>query len=255
MIGLKLWSINTDYYLDCAKKLYNEGIFDYIELYYVPNTLKTLEKWRNLNIPFTLHAPHYEQRVNLADKNKEKFNTSVYRDVAIFKQELKAKYVIVHGGMLGTPEEAIRQIKLIKLDNILIENKPYIAPLDNALLCRGATYDEVKFIIDKLACGFCFDIGHAICAYNSLRDSIKLDLYEYLSLLNSLNPTCYHISDNYIESPIDRHLHFGTGNYDFKRLKQIFNPTKDICIETCKNSKTNLDDYVQDVLFLKRIIL
>lgn len=30
-IGLKLWSINTDFYYEEAKKLYNQGYFDYVE--------------------------------------------------------------------------------------------------------------------------------------------------------------------------------------------------------------------------------
>ena len=42
--GLKLWSCNTDYYYDEAIKLYNQKIFDYIELYVVPETLETLDK-------------------------------------------------------------------------------------------------------------------------------------------------------------------------------------------------------------------
>ncbi len=46
--GLKLWSCNTDFYYEEAKKLYNQGIFDYIELYVVPETLETLPKWKEL---------------------------------------------------------------------------------------------------------------------------------------------------------------------------------------------------------------
>ena len=41
-IGLKLWSINTDYYYDEAKRLYDEGVFDYIELYVVPDTITAI---------------------------------------------------------------------------------------------------------------------------------------------------------------------------------------------------------------------
>ena len=46
-LGLKLWSINTGFYYEEAKKLYAQGIFDYIELYVVPDTLDTLPKWKN----------------------------------------------------------------------------------------------------------------------------------------------------------------------------------------------------------------
>ena len=57
-LGLKLWSVNTDYYYEEAKRLYSEGVFDYIELYVVPNTLDTLPRWKELEIPFIIHAPH-----------------------------------------------------------------------------------------------------------------------------------------------------------------------------------------------------
>ena len=40
--GLKLWSVNTDYYYDEAIRLYSEGVFDYIELYVVPDTLEKI---------------------------------------------------------------------------------------------------------------------------------------------------------------------------------------------------------------------
>ena len=47
-LGLKLWSINTDNYLKEAIKLYNQGIYDYIELYVVPGSLEHLSKWETL---------------------------------------------------------------------------------------------------------------------------------------------------------------------------------------------------------------
>ena len=53
-LGLKLWSVNTDYYYEEAKRLYSEGVFDYIELYVVPNTLDTLAKWKELKYPSPL---------------------------------------------------------------------------------------------------------------------------------------------------------------------------------------------------------
>ena len=73
-IGLKLWSTNTDHYLREAKKLYAEGVFDYIELYVVPESLKCANEWKTLNIPYVIHAPHSAHGINLADKNCEDRN-------------------------------------------------------------------------------------------------------------------------------------------------------------------------------------
>ena len=71
-IGLKLWSINTDYYYDEAIRLYNDGVYDYIELYVVPNMTDTIEKWKKLDIPFIFHCPHFAHGFNLAKiENKD----------------------------------------------------------------------------------------------------------------------------------------------------------------------------------------
>ena len=43
-LGLKLWSTNTtDYFLE-AIRLFDQKVYEYIELYVVPNTISTLKK-------------------------------------------------------------------------------------------------------------------------------------------------------------------------------------------------------------------
>jgi len=403
-LGLKLWSNNIDNYLKEAEKLYKQGVYDYIELYVVPNTLETIPKWKNLNteldIPFTLHAPHFIHDINLADKSKEKYNTEVFKQVEEFSNELNATYTVVHSGIEGNIDETIRQLKIIsasyppleggskslisgrggipaqytenalgnsknlrknmtgeerilwrflknhQLDNlkfrrqqpigkyivdfvcfekklvieldgsghngaeqilydvnrdeflkglgytilrfwnneiyknidgiiekifeavnnplssvlslerrgritkkILIENKPFVAPLRDNRICRGATIEEISKVIDEIGCGFCLDVGHAICTANTL----KIEPYEYISQFNELNPTCYHLSDNFIDSEIDKHLNFGQGNYDFKKIFDIIDTNKNIAIETNKKSKENIDDFIEDVKWLKNL--
>lgn len=265
-LGLKLWSRNTDFYFEEAKRLFKGGWFNYIELYVVPNTVDTIEKWKTLgadfNIPFTLHAPHFINGVNLAEKSKEEFNYKIFEEVGQFCDELNAGYIVVHSGIEGDIEETIRQLKIINLKKMLIENKPYIAPLKKDLICRGATIEEISKVIDGVGCGFCLDIGHAICTYNSLlksKDSIhhspfnihSEDPYGFLKQFNALKPRCYHLSDNFIDNHIDSHLHLGQGNFDFKKIFDIINTDKNIAIETNKNSKENLDDFIKDVQFLK----
>lgn len=255
-LGLKLWSNNTNNYLQEAERLYNQEIYDYIELYVVPDTLETIKKWQKLNIPFTLHAPHFVHGANLSDKTKEKNNIEIYKQVNEFFNELKAGYIVVHSGIEGTIEETIRQLKNIishyslLTTHYLIENKPYIAPLKRDLICRGATLEEIKKVIEEVGCGFCLDIGHVICTANSL----KIEPYTYLKQFNDLNPTCYHLSDNFIDNEIDGHMHLGKGNYDFKKIFDIINLNKNIAIETNKISKIALDDFVEDVKFIKNMI-
>lgn len=255
-LGLKLWSTNSDYYLEEAKNLYEQGIYDYIELYIVPDTLAAVPKWKALKIPFTLHATHAVHGVNLADSSKENYNIEIFKQIEEFFYELNASYVVVHSGIEGTIEETIKQLRNITSNispftsNLLIENKPYIAPLiESKKLCRGATIKEISKVINEIGCGFCLDIGHAICTANSL----KVKPYEFLEKFNKLNPTCYHLSDNFIDSEIDGHMHLGKGNYDFKKILDIIDTNKNIAVETNKISKINLDDFVEDVKWLKNL--
>ena len=248
-LGLKLWSTNTESYLREAQRLYTLGVYDYIELYIVPNTLDTLDKWSKLKIPFTLHAPHFMHGVNLANSEKFEYNKEIYREVEIFRSSLNAKYTVIHGGIEGNVEETIRQLRLINPKNFLIENKPYIAPLGNHNLCRGYNIEEIKKITDETNCGFCLDIGHCICSANSM----NIEPYLYVREFNKLDPKMYHLSDGEIDSEIDKHLHFGQGNFDIKRILGIISKDKCLSIETNKNSKENLEDFIEDVLTIRTL--
>lgn len=254
-LGLKLWSNNTDFYFDEAKKFFQKGFYNYIELYVVPNTLETIEKWKTLNtelkIPFTLHAPHFAHGVNLAKKENEKTNLEIFQEVKQFADWLNAQYIVVHSGIDGNIEETARQLKFFNDSRILIENKPYKA-LPNRMkgeFCRGATIEEIEYVIKETNCGFCLDVGHAICSANTL----KQEPYDYVAKFNTLNPTCYHLSDNFIDTEFDKHLHFGQGNYDLKKIFDIIDTEKNIAIETNKGSRENLNDFVEDVKWLKNL--
>lgn len=248
--GLKLWSINTDVYYEEAKKLYSQGVFDYIELYVVPNSLETLPKWKELNIPFIIHAPHFAHGFNLAKKEKEESNLAIYREVKQFADELDVKFIIFHGGIDGDIKETARQLASFNEPRALIENKPYVA-LPNKMggeFCRGYNIDEIKLVKETAKCSFCLDFGHAICAANSL----GVNVYEYCKDFLQFNPNMYHLTDlNDITSPYDSHLHLGTGELDFKQIFDMIPDKSYITFETIKNSKENLDDFIEDMEWLK----
>ena len=118
-IGLKLWSVNTDSYLREAKRLYAERVFDYLELYVVPGSPKTLPLWKALQdelaLPFAIHAPHSAHGVNLADSAKRESNAKTFDEVRHFADQLYAKHIIVHGGAYPhhaevSPETAIEEL-------------------------------------------------------------------------------------------------------------------------------------------------
>ena len=252
-IGLKLWSINTDFYLKEAGRLHDKGVYDYIELYVVPETLETLPLWKRLNIPFIIHNPHFAHGFNLAKAEKKERNREIYEQTKRFADELNAKHIIFHGGIDGNVEETAAQLASFNEPRALIENKPFVA-LPNRMggqFCRGATYDELKRIIDTAKCGFCFDIGHAVCSANSQ----KKEPYAFLHELMSLKPAIFHLSDvTDMTSPYDAHPHLGSGELDIVRLKrEIFPENAVISVETNKDSKETLDDFIKDTEYLKNV--
>ncbi len=250
-IGLKLWNINTDYYYDEALKLYNEKVFDYIELYIVPGHLDLIDKWDKINIPFDIHAPHFAHNMNLSKKKYEKDNYIKYIEVKEYADRLNSKVIVFHGGISGDYKETARQLANFNDDRIVIENKPF-QPLrmskDNR--CIGSTYEELKYIMEVSGCGFCLDIGHAICSANSQ----NLEPYNYIKKLSTLDPKRIHLSDIETSSIYDQHLNYGNGNLDFEKVLKALPSDINITIETNKISKTDLNDYKNDVLFLKEIL-
>ena len=53
--------------------------------------------------------------------------------------------------------------------------------------------------MEESGCGFCLDIGHAICSANSL----GIEPYSYIEKLVTLNPKRIHLSDIDIKSKYD----------------------------------------------------
>lgn len=248
-IGLKLWSINTDYYYDEAIRLYNEGVFDFIELYVVPDTFDTIKKWEKLNIPFTIHAPHFNHGVNLADYTKFEYNKNIFNQMFKIADKLNVEYIIFHPGVLGDINETIKQLNKIKDDRMIVENKPpYQVP--SMRLCRGSSIEEIKKIVNETNLKICLDIGHAICSANYFKE----DPYYYLQKFQDLNPVYYHFVDNFIDNTKDKHLNLGHGNYDIHYiLNNILNKSNPLLLETNKNSKIDLNDFEEDIKFIKYI--
>ncbi|MGN0197021.1 MAG: sugar phosphate isomerase/epimerase family protein [Candidatus Gastranaerophilaceae bacterium] len=250
-IGLKLWSINTDYYYDEAIRLYKDGVFDYIELYVVPNSTDTTEKWKKLNIPFIIHCPHFAHGFNMAKVEKKESNLKIYKQVKMFADELSAKYIIFHGGIDGKVEETAKQLASFNEPRALIENKPMVA-LPNKMggeFCRGYNPDEIRLIKEIAKCGFCLDFGHAICSANSQGK----DIYEYCREFLQFEPCMFHLTDNKdITSPYDTHLHLGTGTLDIDKIKEMLPNDAIVTLETDKNSKENLSDFIGDSKWMKK---
>ena len=251
-IGLKLWSVNTGRYLDEAARLHADGTIGYVELFVVPDSLETLPCWKRLNVPFVIHNAHAAQGFNLADARAANANRRIYAQTKAFADALGARFVIFHGGVDGDVQETARQLKALEEPRALLENKPCV-PLPNdrgVRSCRGATEAEIEYVLSETGCGFCLDVGHAVCAANSQ----GMEPYSYLKRLARFSPAMFHLSDVVdMHSPYDAHPHLGTGELDVPRLKrELFPSGATISIETKKDSVDGLDDFLDDVRLLRK---
>ncbi|MDR2646494.1 MAG: TIM barrel protein [Holosporaceae bacterium] len=247
--GLKLLSTNTDYYFDEAKRLYADGIFSYVELFVVPDTLQTIDKWKTLNIPINLHCPHFMHGFNLAKREKEKSNCVIYNQVKRFADELNSEYIVFHAGVDENIEETVRQLGSFNEPRAVIENKPYRAVPNkmNGTFCRGAIIPEIRYILSEVECGFCLDVGHAICSANSQ----KLDKWKYIEEFNELKPNMYHLTDSFDNSEFDQHWHIGDGTLCMKRILSFIKDGSKITVETKKDNERDLLDFEKDIILLR----
>lgn len=250
-IGLKLWNVNTDFYFNEAIKLYESKIFDYIELYIVPGHLDELAKWKSIDIPFDIHAPHSAHGLNLSKIELKDENYKMYHEAKIYADELDADVIVFHGGLNGDYKETANQILQFNDKRIILENKPY-RHINSPEYYRfiGSTYDQLEYIIDKSKCGFCLDIGHAISSANYQ----GIDQYRFINQLLDLCPKRIHLSDINVDSKFDQHLNFGRGNLDLNMILDMLSSDIPITIETEKKSKFDLNDYKNDACFLRSLI-
>lgn len=247
-LGLKLYSNQLKRYRDEVIKLIENNKFSYIELFVHPDSLEYLNGWKDFkkefDLKFTLHAPHFSNGVNLADRDFENRNIEVYEQVKQYKEELNAKYIIIHGGIEGSIDETVRQLDLINPPDMRIENKPPVSPRMRDKHCHGAKLEEIKFIIERHPCKFCLDVGHAFCS----GVMFGVEQFEYLKQFEQLNPDCYHLSDGDFESHIDIHYHIGKGDYDWEKVFSIIDTTKNMTLETVKKDGIeSLELFSQDV--------
>lgn len=251
-IGLKLWSSNYEDYACVAKKLFEDSIYDYIELYVVPDTRNCIALWKKLEIPYILHNAHFRHGFNLAKKEYACQNARIYGQTAEYADELNARYIIFHGGMDGDMAETAKQLGNFKDSRALIENKPLVGlPEMGGAECRGATALEIEKIIEEAGCGFCLDFGHAICA----AAASGRDPYSFISELAALKPVMFHLSDvTDMNSPYDSHPHLGTGQLDLARIVRNYIPDgASVTLETVKDSSNNLDDFKKDAMLLRNL--
>ena len=253
-IGLKLWSVNGEECGAEARRLYESGLYDYLELYAVPGTAHTLPLWKELRIPTIIHAAHFKHGFNLARRECEASNLRIYDEMRLFADELEAPLIIFHGGTFGCIEETARQLAALGDSRALIENKPAMTYNgDTRLECRGSTVEEILLVMQNAGCGFCLDIPHALCAANY--HGIPQD--EMLRAFRALNPTMFHLADMKDNSLlVDDHTPLGQGVLDMHRfIPSILSPGSKVTIETNRRQRDSLAEFEAELKWLNQIIV
>jgi deoxyribonuclease-4 len=244
--GLKLWSTN-ECYLNSAVKLYQSGVYDYIELFVEPGCFSShIRLWAELEVPYIIHAPHFDKGVNLASRACLENNLICAEETIKFADRLKAETIIFHPGIEGDIEETVRQLKQIADPRIVIENKPRYG--HNDMVCVGSSPEEIEFVMTAAKVGFCLDVSHAICAANACKTAPM----PYLEKFLALQPRMFHLTDGDFAGIHDRHDHFGRGDYDIGEILRLLPRQSVITVETDKEYPDLLDDFAEDVAYLKR---
>jgi len=250
--GLKLWSNNKIYFNE-AEKLYKSGIYQYLELYVVPGSYESYIKlWESIDAAYVIHASTYPIGLNLSNIENRDLNMQLTKEVIRFSDHLKAKTIIMHSGTNGTIEETVKQLKDIYDKRMLVENKPYLSLYKKGgkqMFCNGNSPEEIKYIMEKTGVKFCLDIGHGISSANSH----KIDPIKYLNDFLKLKPSMFHFTDGDYKSELDSHDHFGSGNYPVKQIMEMLPKDCMITIESVKGNDSKLDDFTDDVKYLKEI--
>jgi sugar phosphate isomerase/epimerase len=245
-IGLKVGSPDISYE-NAINELWQKKGFQYIELMAIPNTYKnTINFWKQFKVPFVIHGPHSALGMNPSIREKEAENREKIEETFDFANALNAEYIIFHPGVVGDLNETIRQFSPFADNRFLIENKPVIALDKDNSICLGSKPEEIKFLMEKLGIGFCFDFGHAVCAANSL----KKEPMEFIREFLELKPQMYHLTDGFFESEMDAHLHYGEGDFPLRRFLDLIPENAKITNEAKHNSKDNLDDFLADMEIL-----
>lgn len=239
--GLKLWSVNTDL-IDQAIHLIDENIFDYIELFVIPDS--EINPFL-IDVPYIIHIPHHRFGVNIGDATIKEYNLQKINESMAWADQLNAKYLILHAGH-GSMQHGTDLLHELSDSRILIENMPKVGLDGEAMI--GYSPEQIEKLIGDNDMGLCLDFGHAVKAALSL----GIDYKEYVNDFMRFKPKVFHVSDGTLTEEKDEHLNIGKGEYDFGYFLQCVddNPFGFVTVETPRNVQKSLDE---DLLNINKI--
>lgn len=248
-IGLKLYSTNTDLIQE-AQRVKERNIYDYIELYVYPNSCSdTLQRWKDVDVPFVIHAAHSLHGINLAQADKWEPNRKNFNEARRFADALSSEIIILHPGSNGSLDETIRQLRLLNEERIALENKPKVG-MHNEICVGWSLLEFSRAVKEGGVHTVALDFGHAVCAARSS----GVDPMEMIKEFMGLKPNIFHLSDGDVTSEKDVHLNLGQGSFNLGGFVSLIPRNSFVTIETPRNKSTGLRDFEKDVTFLRPIL-
>lgn len=195
---------------------------------------------KNFSLPIVIHAEHQAWGVDISSPEQRKINFKAIDFARKIADSISAKKIIIHaGGDIGNSiEESINFLNALNDDRIIVENvvRAWV----------GASFSDIKKILDKTGKGFCFDVNHAIlyCWENNL------DIFSLIKKFLELNPKHFHIGGQRkgVNGEIG-HLLLKEFDYNWEDILKLYPKDAEITLETAPNIK----DTEEDIKLIKKI--
>lgn len=221
---------------------------DFIEIYGRVNfDYENVEACRK---PVVVHAPHFQEGVNLANPEKEKQNLEALEWAHTTADKFGSNKIIFHCDSKENEECSLMQtIKFLKENfapRIHIENMPISS---EGVTHLGNTPEEIKMVMKETGVKFCLDLAH-VAEYALLK---KINLEKLLEDYFVLSPFHFHLSDADMErvannQPNAYHKNLLEGDLDLKTLKRFIPKGSWVTLETPQI----LEKQKKEIEFLKK---
>jgi len=243
-LGLKAWTTNLPLIPE-AVALHREGKLDYIELFCVPHTARdTSGHWANTGIPYVIHAAHSLTGLNYARHEMREANRELTFESFFLADALRSTSIVFHPGSDGKLSETLSQIKSLRDDRMILENKPLRGL--NGVNCVGSTVSEMSELCSALDLRFCLDFGHATAAANSYR----VPPLDFIHSFLSLNPSLFHLTDGDFASELDHHDQYGKGSFPLEAYLKMVPPEGLVTDEAKRACSDKIDEYLTDRIYI-----
>ncbi|MBT3404590.1 hypothetical protein HN832_03370 [archaeon] len=214
---------------------YFVGKADFFEVQAIRgNDYSYLQKYVEKGIPIIVHAEHQGFGVNHCDPKKERVNLESIAFSRGLADKVNAEFIIVHPGRIYDKDCSlayfIKTFQKINDPRIVIENLPQ--SIDRSFFSPAASPDYIKYILDNLGCGFCFDINHASRSYGENSLGFEVFCKKFLDL----KPVHFHLCGEKDNRTIE-HINLRDSELDIELVKRILPCDANVTLEVSIDEK------------------